>query len=148
MASNAAPDCWKRMVTLGGGVKMAAAASAPGPPELTGSEAGARVRVTVRVAFAGTTYTPFWKLSGAEELSAPPVIASPVKLPPGKAGESMLARNQALPAPRERLDGVGGGCRNSRTGKTAKGDAGLPKANGSATVRSTRSTQCATPWRS
>jgi hypothetical protein len=75
----------------------------------------------------------------------PPVTANPVNSPWGKAGESRSARNQTLPAPKERFEGVGGGNKNSRTGNTANGEAGPPKAKGSETVKSSRSTQCVTP---
>jgi hypothetical protein len=95
---------------------------------LAAGAAGASDTVSVSVAPAGASYTPFAVVNGWVLISVPPVIVKPVKAPASKLGASRLARNQTLPPPSSSsFAGVGCGTLigpiPDLTGTTAKGAA-------------------------
>jgi len=115
----------------------------------TAETAGASDTVSVSVAPAGASYTPFAVVNGWVLISVPPVIVKPVNAPASKPVPSKVARNHTLPPPSS-SSFAGIGCRmligpiSDLTGTTANGAA---PANWTCveTVIGSRSTQCSAP---
>ena len=117
---------------------------------LAAGAAGASDTVSVSVAPAGASYTPFAIVNGWVLISVPPVIVKPVNAPASKPVPSRLARNHTLPPPSS-SSFAGIGCRvligpiSDLTGTTANGAAAPANWICAETVIGSRSTQCSAP---